>query len=252
MARNIITIPSALSSQSLGQVFYPKAAQEYREGRGLQKITWQTFTYSCQLTIFPTVFIAFAAGFVLPFLLGPRWNGVAIYILLLLPMVLINAIQTQIGIGFIFNILNEPSKILYGNLFLFLSRIAPLIFVLFFMSTHVYIPILIYSVGSAIGYAILLGWIFKATSISLHKAFSVWFKHLGLAVLCVSPMVLSFVSKKPFYLMLFLLSSALLYGLVVWFLFFNHEQRASLIDRAFKLLPFLKRWESKYDKSFER
>jgi O-antigen/teichoic acid export membrane protein len=240
MARNIITIPANLSSRSLGQVFYPKAAQEYREGHGLEKITWQTFIYSCRLTIFPTIFIASAAGFVLPFLLGQKWSGVAIYTILLLPMVLLNAIQTQIGVGFIFNILNEPSKILWGNLFLFLSRIGPLAFILFFMTTNPYFPVLVYSAGSGIGYAILLAWIFTATSISVYKACSEWLKHLGLALLCVSPMLLSFLTGKVLVLVLSLLFSVFFYGLVVWFFFLNHEQRGMIIARTLGWLPFLK------------
>jgi len=239
MARNIIMIPATVSSRSLGQVFYPKAAREYREGRGLKKITWQTFIYSCRLTIFPTIFIASAAGLVLPFLLGPKWNGIAIYIILLLPMVLLNAIQTQIGVGFVFNILNQPSKILWGNLFLFLSRIVPLAFVLFFMPTRPYIPILVYSVGSGIGYAILLAWIFIATSISIRRAFSEWLKHLGLAIACVLPMLLSFLCDNRLVLGFLLSCSVLLYGLVIWFVFLDREHQAVIIARRIKWLHFL-------------
>jgi len=250
MARNIITIPANLSSQSLGQVFYPEAAREYREGQGLEKITWQTFIYGCRLTIFPTIFIASAAGFVLPFLLGEKWSEVAIYTIYLLPMVLLNAVQTQIGIGFIFNILNEPHKILWGNLFLFLCRITPLVFALVFMSTHPAIPILIYSIGSGVGYAFLLAWVFTATSISVYKACVVWLKYLGLALLCVSPMLLSLINEKPLILALSLLFSVLFYGLVVWFFFLNQEQRRMIITRTPKLLLFLKSERSTISKVF--
>lgn len=241
MARNIITIPSTLSGQALGQVFYPKAAKEYRGGHGLQKITWQTFLHSCQLTIFPTIFIASSAGFLLPMVLGPKWNGVVIYILLLLPMVLLNAIQTQIGVGFIFNILNQEYKILIGNLILFMCRIGPLVVSLFLISIHVYFTILTYSIGSAMGYAILLVWIFMATSISVRKAFSIWLKHLLLALFCVLPIFISFLNDKPPCLAVYLLSSILLYGFVVWFVFLNGGQRELIIDKTYKSFSLLKK-----------
>jgi len=244
MARNIITIPADLSSRSLGQVFYPKAAREYQEGRGLEKITWQTFIYSCRLTIFPTVFIASASGFVLPFLLGQRWSGIATYTILLLPMVLLNAIQTQIGIGFIFNILSQPHKILWGNVLLFLCRITPLFSALFLISTYPSIPILLYSVGSAMGYAFLLGWIFSATSISIYKACLIWLKHFGFAILCSLPMLLSLINETPFVLIASLLFSLLSYGLVVWFFFLNYEQRQMIIARALKAMSFPKKPEN--------
>jgi O-antigen/teichoic acid export membrane protein len=241
MARNIITIPSTLSGQALGQVFYPKAAKEYRNGHGLQNITWQTFIHSCQLTIFPTIFIASTAGFLLPMVLGPKWNGVAIYILLLLPMVLLNAIQTQIGIGFIFNILNQQHKILLGNLILSICRIGPLVVFLFIISIHVYLTIFSYSIGSAMGYAILLIWIFIATSISVSKAFSIWLKNLLLALFCVLPILFSFLNNKSPYLVVYLLSSVLLYGFVVWFVFLNNAQRELCVDKTYKSFLLLKK-----------
>ena len=241
MARNIITMPAMFSGQALGQVFYPKAAKEYREGRGLKQITWQTFVYSCQLTIFPTLFIASAAEFVLPILLGPKWNGVSLYILLLLPMVLLNAIQTQIGVGFIFNILSQLPKIVLGNALLFLFRIGPLVLCLFILSTRASVTLLAYSIGSAIGYMFLLGWIFKTTSIPLPRAFWAWTKHLGLAGICLSPMLLASVGDGPALLLTALSLSAFLYVCVAWFFFLTEEQRASLVRRANRSFCFVKR-----------
>jgi O-antigen/teichoic acid export membrane protein len=241
MARNIVSIPATLSSRSLGQVFYPKAAREYREGQGLKTITWQTFIYSCRLTIFPTLFIVSAAGFVLPLLLGERWSGVATYMILLLPMILLSAIQTQIGVGFIFNILNQPLKILWGNVFLFVSRMVPLGFVLVFVSTHPYIPVFVYSVGSGVGYALLLVWIFMTTSISVRRAFFEWAKLFALAVVCVSPMGVSLLSKNPWVLGLLVLISILLYGIGAWFTFLTREDRKVLIARTMTWLRFGKK-----------
>jgi len=240
MARNIMMIPATLSGQALGQVFYPKAAKEYREGRGLQGITWRTFLSSCQLTLFPTIFIVSAAGFVLPILLGSKWSGIAIYTVLLLPMVLLNGIQTQIGIGFIFNILNQESKVLLGNGLLFLFRIGPLIVSLFIAEFHVYATVLIYSIGSAAGYAFLLVWIFLTTSISLRKAGSSLLKYLTLAVLCIWPLLLSVLSDKPLFLLFCLFLSGLMYGLVVWFEFLNDDRRSSIIEKTHGSLSFVK------------
>lgn len=239
MALSIISIPTTLSGRALGQVFYPKAAKEYREGRGLGKITWQTFVYSCQLALFPLFFIAASAGFILPTILGSKWNGVAPYIVLLLPMVLINALETQIGIGFIFSILNQQFKILTGNLLLFVCRLLPLlVFVLVIPSP--YVTVFAYSVGSAIGYTILLIWILVSVRVSLKKAFYTLAKYCLISALCVLPIFLSVLNDQMVLLLLYLFISALLYGLITWFKFLNPEQRSSIISQTYGRLFVLK------------
>lgn len=241
MARNIIMIPASLSGQALGQVFYPKAAKEYREGRGLQQITWDAFRFSCQLTLFPTLLIVAAAGFVLPLVLGRQWDGVALYIVLLLPMVLLSAIETQIGIGFIFNILNQQPKILWGNLLLFVCRIGPFVFCLFLVSVSVYWTILSYSIGGALGYAILLVWILGATSNSVERAVGTWVRYFLLACLCVSPLLLYSWHESWPLLGVALAAAVLLYGGSVWFLFLNAQQRAALMEKVGRFRALLRR-----------
>ena len=248
MARNIITIPTTLSGQALGQVFYPKAAEEYRNTGSLERITWQTFVYSCQLTLFPAIFTAAAAGFVLPLLLGPKWSGVTPFIVLLLPMVLLNAVQTQIGIGFIFSILNQQYKILIGNVLLFIFRISPL-FICIFLKCSEYLTILSYSLGGAIGYALLLSWIFISTSISVTKAFYTWAKYCLIAALCVLPVLGAALIDQIFVMLSSLVISTIIYSIIVWFEFLNYEQRSLIVSRICKVFS-LKKKDSKVVNGF--
>lgn len=244
IARNIITIPTNLSGQALGQVFYPKAAEEYRNTGSLTKITWQTFVYSCQLTLFPAIFTVAAAGFVLPILFGPRWAGIAPFLLLLLPMVLLNAVQTQIGIGYIFSILSEQYKILFGNILLFVFRLSPLVICLFLKSS-VYLTVLAYSVGGAIGYGLLLAWIFIVTSISVTKAFYTWVKYCIIAALCILPFWgTTLLSSYILLLILSLIISPTTYCIIAWFNFLNSAQRSLVKSKIYEIFS-LNRMNSK-------
>jgi len=244
MARNIITIPTNLSGKALGQVFYPKAAEEYRNTGSLTEITWRTFVYSCQLTLFPAIFTAAAAGFVLPLLLGPRWAGVTPFLLLLLPMVLLNAVQTQIGIGFIFSILSQQYKILIGNVLLFVFRISPLLICIFLKCSE-YLTILSYSVGGAIGYGLLLAWIFIATSISVTTAFYTWARYCFIAALCVLPVLgATLLSSQILLLMSSLVITTTIYCIIVLFNFMNGAQRSLVKSKIYGIFS-LNRMNSK-------
>jgi len=228
MARSIITIPVNLSGQALGQVFYPRAAQEYRQHGTLDRITWQTFIFSCQLTIYPAVFTAVVGGFIFPLLLGSTWAGIGPYIILLLPMILLNAVQTQIGIGFIFNILHQQYKVLIGNIILFFVRIIPLAIALIWISSP-HMTIGIYSLASAIGYAILLIWIFVAVSVPVIKAFMSWLGYCLISALCTMPLLLVYLTPNLPVFFLCMTLSLLLYGGIAWTRFLTPTHRALLL-----------------------
>lgn len=241
MARNIITIPTGLSGRALGQVFYPQAAKEYKKTGNLTGITWKTFVYSCQLTLFPAIFTAAAASFVLPLLLGLKWHGVAPFLVLLLPMVLLNAVQTQIGIKFIFSILNQQYKILIGNALLFVFRISPLVICMSLMWSE-YPTISAYSIGGAMGYAFLLGWIFKSTSIPITKAFYTWVKYCLIATLCVLPVLgAATLSSQAFVLLSALAMSTISYSIIAWVKFLNYEQRSLIVSKIYNIIYFSKK-----------
>jgi len=230
MARKIIMIPTTISSNALGQVFYPKAAKEYRQTGRLDKITWQTFLFSSQLTLYPAVLTAAIAGSILPLLLGSRWNGIAVYIILLLPVTLVNAVETQIGFGFIFNILNQQYKILVGNILLFACRIIPLMAcVLLNCSEH--LTILLFSLGGATGYAILLVWIFTVVSIPIARAFGTWAKYCLIAFFCIFPILGATQSENLSIIISSLVLSTLLYTIIGWFKFLTDEQRSLIVSK---------------------
>lgn len=235
MARNIILIPVQLSGQALGQVFYPNAAKEYLETKRLDKITWRTFLYSCQMTLFPAIFIAAAANFILPVLLGTKWQGITPYIILLLPVILLRTVQTQIGIGFIFSILNQNNKIFIGNVLLFVCCISPLILCLSLKPSS-FVTIFSYSIGSAIGYGILLAWIFVTVNINLGKAFFTWIKYCLLSGACVLPIVLSILNDNIILVSFYLTISVLLYSTIAWIKFLNQVQRNLIMSKIF---PFV-------------
>jgi len=224
MARSLIMIPAALCSIAIGKVFYPKAADKYRQSGQLTSITWQSFQYGNMFSIFPTLFVAASSFSILPTLLGEKWLGAAPYMLLLLPMVIFKAIETQIGIGFIFSILNQIRKILLGNSFLFICRFFPFLVSLFVIPSPYWV-VFVFSLGSAFGYAGLLLWIFRSVNIPLRKAGFSMLQYFIWSGVCVLPVFLTFLYQKIYFLSLCLLLSFTVYGAVVWFVFFDKNKR---------------------------
>jgi O-antigen/teichoic acid export membrane protein len=231
MAKSLIMIPTALCSQALSQVFYPKAARKHRDGAHLSVITWQSFKYGCMFSIFPAFFLAASSIFIIPMLLGGKWVGTAPYMLLLLPMVVLKAIETQIGIGFIFSILNQLEKILWGNLLLFMCRFIPFTLGLVFISSA-HIIVLVYSLGGAVGYGCLLTWIFISIEISLKRAAFVFLRCCLLSGVCVLPTLLSYFDAQLSFASIYLLISISAYGFVTWFVFFDRRQRIDITTKA--------------------
>ncbi len=244
MARSIIYIPTQLSGQALGQVFYPKASKAYREGKGLKDITWRTFIYSCQMALYPSLLIGTSAWFVLPLILGPKWSGIGLYCLLILPMVLFNAVQTQIGIGFIFSIINQQHKILIGNIGLFIGRFLPLLICVILFASP-YIAVFAHSMGGAVIYILLLVWVFITVSINPVEAFYVWLKYTLISLMCVAPIGLSIILPHNVILLSFSLTlSIILYASIGWFQFLSAKQRSIILNEMHKLFPFLKKVKS--------
>jgi O-antigen/teichoic acid export membrane protein len=227
MATRVIDLPAALTGRALGQVFYPTAAKEYLEKKELTRITWDTFIYSCKLALFPVFLLAASSGFVLPVLFGAKWHGIGPYVVLLLPMVVLRAVETPIGIGFIFGILAQQHKVLVGNIVLAMCKVLPLVATLQLASSP-YMAVFSYSMGGAIGYGGLLVWIFTSVSIPVTKAFYAWSRYVLLAVLCILPIFLTILNRNVFSLFAFLLISVAIYGLVAWFKFLNEKQRSSI------------------------
>jgi len=230
MAKSLIMIPTSMCSQALGQVFYPKAAKNFRDGGQLTDITWQSFNYASMFSIFPAFFMAAAGVYIIPTLLGTQWIGTAPYMLLLVPMVILKAVETQIGIGFVFSILNQFKKILRGNLILFVCRFSPFLGCLY-LSSSPHIAILSFSLGSALGYAYLTGWIFQTVGISLTRAGKVFMRYCLYSAVCVLPIFLVYSNSNRILPISALLVALVAYTGVVWFLFFNQRQRSDVIKK---------------------
>ncbi|MFX0132672.1 MAG: lipopolysaccharide biosynthesis protein [Candidatus Hodarchaeota archaeon] len=241
MARNIISIPTRLSSRAIGSVFYPKAATEFRLTGKIANITRQSFFYGCQFSIFPAIFIASISGFLLPQILGNNWLGITPFVLIYLPYVIINAVETQIGIGFIFSILNKHRNILIGGIMLFILHVFPVI-INIALDSSIYLTLIFFSLFGSIAYFILLLWIFSTVSISAAKAFQTYLKFIIVSGICVFPIIFSYLNQNNYFSYISIFLTICLFGLSSWFFLLNTNQKQKI---SFYMKRFHKRaWES--------
>lgn len=73
LGQRIVGIPVMLIGTSIGQVFFPAGAREYRETGTLSKVVTSIFKRLVQIGIFPMVVLIFLGPMLFSFLFGEQW-----------------------------------------------------------------------------------------------------------------------------------------------------------------------------------
>lgn len=119
LANRIIGAPTGLIGQSVGQVFYQKAADVYNKKRG-----FYPFVKNIYLKLFWTALPLFAAligiSFFFGFIFGSAWETAGRYALILIPWLFVMFINSPIT--FIIAILNRQKQMVVYDIFLLISR----------------------------------------------------------------------------------------------------------------------------------
>ena len=89
MGRKLILIPVWVLAISLGQVFYPQAAAEWRRDGSSRESIMGTFRIVSMLCVFPTVCLCFLGPLLFAVFLGEKWFEAGVYAQLLAPYIIV-------------------------------------------------------------------------------------------------------------------------------------------------------------------
>ena len=147
-SQRILAIPVALIGASVAQVFLAQAPAYLRENCLLNMVNR---TYLKLLRVGAIVFIPLIVIMVslVPWIFGKEWAQSSLVLLIISPMVFTDFVVSSLSMTFA--VINRPDKGLRAQLVLMIVRIGPLLLALKIFDFEK--SLLIYSVSSAIGYA---------------------------------------------------------------------------------------------------
>jgi O-antigen/teichoic acid export membrane protein len=123
LANRIIGAPTGLIGQSVGQVFYQKAADVYNKKSGFYRLVKNIYR-KLFLAAVPLFTALTALSFFFGFIFGAEWETAGTYALILIPWLFMMFINSPIT--FIIAILNRQKQMVVYDIFLLLSRGATL------------------------------------------------------------------------------------------------------------------------------
>ena len=101
VAQKFLLLPLAILGTSIGQVFYPEAAAEWRETGSMSVNVHRTIRILAVTCIFPILAVALFGPILFATFLGPRWYQAGVYAQILSPWVLVILISSPISTVFL-------------------------------------------------------------------------------------------------------------------------------------------------------
>ena len=123
LANRIIGAPTGLIGQSVGQVFYQKAATVYNQKSGFYQLVKNIYK-KLFLAALPLFAALSALSFFFGFIFGAEWETAGTYAFILIPWLFMMFINSPIT--FIIAILNRQKQMVVYDIFLLLSRAVSL------------------------------------------------------------------------------------------------------------------------------
>jgi len=179
----LISFPMVLLGQSITQVFFPTAAEEYNRTGTLSNIVRTVFKRLVQIGIFPLVAIGFTGAPLFGFIFGQEWIEAGIYMQILCIYVIVQFIFSPLSSTF--GILQRQGTGLLFNIGLTFSR-----FIALFLGAKIgeaRITLVLYSIVSMVNYSIWLYWILHNSGVSLRWGIKILLRYIGLSCLLLVP-----------------------------------------------------------------
>lgn len=148
MASTLLSLPTTLIGQAIGQVFIQKASIARYSG-DLPRLTLSVFVVLMQLGFFPIFFISFWGATLFSFFLGSRWGISGEYALALSPWLAIAFVYSPLSVLYV--ILERHEEAVFSEVFYLLLRILSLWVGAVFYSSAL-LSVLLFS---AIGFIVL-------------------------------------------------------------------------------------------------
>lgn len=157
MANKISATPLDLLGRSIGQVFYQKASEDYNNKRNIENLLRKTCVNVLKISILPILFVIAISPFIY-YILGAKWAGLELYILILLPAVFTNFLI--LPISGLYTIFQKQDKMLVFNVIMLGIKFLAIWSGFYFFNNIIWSLILLSFVSLTFKLLILL-WFFK-------------------------------------------------------------------------------------------
>ncbi len=119
MASRIITVPTGLVAQSVGDVFYKTASDKFNKKEDLFLFVKKTYVNLIKVIILPGLLL-FVSTFFFAFFFGDGWEQAGLYAAIMLPWVIIGFLNQPIS--WIVTILNKQKQASFFDFILLVAR----------------------------------------------------------------------------------------------------------------------------------
>jgi lipopolysaccharide exporter len=179
----LISFPLMLLGNSVSQVFFPTAAEEYNSTGKLSNIVSGVFKRLVQVGVFPFVALGFVGAPLFGFVFGQEWIEAGIYVQILSLYIFIQFIFSPLSTTFA--ILQRQETGLILNIGMIISRTIALLLGAKIGGAR--IALVLYSIVSMVNYSIWLRWILHNSGVSLRWGIKILLKYIGLSCLLLLP-----------------------------------------------------------------
>ncbi|MBN1153671.1 oligosaccharide flippase family protein [candidate division KSB1 bacterium] len=179
----LISLPVVLLSSSITQVFFPAAAKEYNESRGLSNIVSNLFRRLIQIGIFPMVILGLLGAPLFGFAFGSQWIEAGVYTQILSIFLIFLFVSTPASP--IVSILKYQEIGLVWNVSFVTLRLLGLIIGAKLGGPR--LALIMFSAISTVAYGLLLGWMLQKSGVSLQWAAKMLLKYVSISCLLLTP-----------------------------------------------------------------
>lgn len=168
LANKVISTPSGLIAQSVGQVFYQESSAIVNKGDNLHAFVKNTYKQLFRIAIIPFTVMLFIAPWLFKVLFSESYLAAGQYTQILIPWFFLNFLNMPIS--FLFTTLNKQKQLLSLNSILIVARFLAL-FIGFYFYSNIYISLALFMGVSVIYYLYMYWYLMKVSKDAHQKAY---------------------------------------------------------------------------------
>ena len=206
----IVHLPMALLSFSIAQVFFPLAARQQTAAGDLPRLIHLTSKTLIQIAVFPIGVFAVSGARIFPFVFGNQWHQAGVFSQILSMSLLLQFVVSPLSTSLLV-LHRQKLRLVWGLIFVAIQAIA----LSLGSSGGVILALTIYTIVSCLGYACLLGVLYRVAQVSIPRMIRIWSKSIALSAISLLPCLIVELCDYGFVIW----GAALLTSLCVYILF---------------------------------
>lgn len=206
----MVHLPMSLLSFSIAQVFFPLAAGQQTSTGDLSRLISLTSKRLIQIAAFPVGVLAVSGARLFPFVFGSQWHQAGVFSQILSVALLLQFVAAPLSMSLLV-LHHQKLRLVWGLIFIISQAIALSVG----SNGGVILALTIYTVVSCLGYACLLGVLYRVAQVSIPRMIRIWSKTVALSVISLLPCLIVELCDYGFVIWL----TALFLALCIYILF---------------------------------